>query len=81
MSNTAFEDKVLEKLEKIETDVSGLKTDVSGLHQKFDHLDDRIDETEWNLKQEMRVQSAYLNQAFDRMSFLQQNKADFTARK
>ena len=97
MANTDFEEKVLQKLNTIEGDVSWLKNDVSwlkkdvwslkedvswlkkdvsSLHDKFDRLDDRVDDMESNLTQEIRMQGAYLNQAFDRMSFLQQNKQD-----
>ena len=92
MTNTEFETQVLKELKEIKTDVSGLKTDVSGLktdmwevkteiqdlHQKFDRLDDRLDEVNTNLTQEIRLQGAYLNQAFDRMSYMQQTKQKYS---
>lgn len=85
MTNKDFETLVLEKLSKIDNKVSGLDDKVSGLnnkvsgleiqtaslHRKFDRLDDRLDSVEKNLTQEIRVQGAYLNQAFDRMSYMQ----------
>ena len=39
--------------------------DLKKIHDKFDRLDDRVDDMESNLTQEIRMQGAYLNQAFD----------------
>lgn len=69
--NRDFETLVLEKLSKIDDKVSGLEIQTASLHGKFDRLDDRLDSVEKNLTQEIRVQGAYLNQAFDRMSYMQ----------
>jgi len=33
-----------------------VKKDITSLHQKFDRLDDRVDEVEANLRQEIRLQ-------------------------
>jgi len=88
MTNTEFENKVLSELKNISSNVSALDSKVStldskvnSLDNKLDRLDDRLDEVESNLSQEIKMQGAYLNQAFDRMSFLQQNKAEFSAHK
>ncbi|MDA9128851.1 hypothetical protein N9J72_00030 [Candidatus Gracilibacteria bacterium] len=72
MSNTDFENLVLQELKGIKGEMGEMKSGISLLHSKFDRLDDRLDEVESNLKQEMKLQGAYLNQAFDRMNFLNQ---------
>jgi len=66
MTNTDFETQVLKKLGNIEW--------------KIDKIDDRIDEVKSDLSQEIKLQGAYLNQAFDRMSYMQQTKAELTAK-
>jgi len=43
------------------------------LDNKFDRLDDSVYEQTSEIKQEIRLQWAYLNQAFDRMSYMQNN--------
>jgi len=75
MSNKDFETLVLDKLDNLSTDVSWLKQDVwwlkesmSNLDQKVDRLDDKLDDQSFEIKQEVRLQWKYLNQAFDRIS-------------
>ena len=87
MTQDEFQTLVLKELSDIKSDVWTLKwdmdivkKDITSLHNKFDRLDDRVDEVESNLRQEIRLQWAYLNQAFDRMSYMQQAKNDFQSR-
>ena len=75
MSNKNFEEKVLKALWNIEkdvselkTDVSELKTDVSTLKTQMVKLDTKIDSQTFELKQEIRLNSTYLHQAFEQIN-------------
>lgn len=81
MTHTEFETLVLKKLTSIETDVSSLQTQVTQMDEKFenrfDRLDNRMDDMEEGLGQEIRLQWAYLNQAFSNMTTMM-NPSFFT---
>lgn len=71
MSNKEFEKVVLEKLNTLTTDVKGLKQDVSSLNKKMDRLDDKLDDQTLELKQTIRHQWSYIDQAFNRITDIQ----------
>ncbi len=80
MTDKDFQQEVLKELKEMKWEIWEVKSDVKSLHNKFDKLDDRVDDVESNIRQEIRIQGAYLNQAFDRMNYYQQAKSDFAAK-
>lgn len=60
MTKTDFEWIVIDKLTSMEWEISGLKWEIWLLHNKFDHLDEKIDNQTFEIKQTVRLQWAYL---------------------
>ncbi len=80
MTDTDFQTQVLGEFQKINTEFQKVNSRFDSLDGKIDRLDDRLDVVKDELSQEIRLQGAYLNQAFDRMSYIQQTKEKYAVK-
>ena len=70
----------LEKLEKLETDITDMKSDMQGMNSRIDNLESQLKQTERVLKNEIRKECALVLDEVERVhSILDKHKADTKA--